>query len=70
MTELTVTVPSHSECPQVFRGTDKLQRLVRSCARPLVKLSYWGVGGTVANESALRSAVTLLSWVRTPPPAP
>ncbi|GFN97223.1 hypothetical protein PoB_002372900 [Plakobranchus ocellatus] len=29
-----------------------------------------GVGGTVADESALRSAGTLLSRVRAPPPAP
>ncbi|GFN91509.1 hypothetical protein PoB_001801500 [Plakobranchus ocellatus] len=29
-----------------------------------------GVGGTVASESALRSAGTLLSRVRSPPPAP
>ncbi|GFO28061.1 hypothetical protein PoB_005456600 [Plakobranchus ocellatus] len=29
-----------------------------------------GVGGTVARESALRSAGTLLSQVRAPPPAP
>ncbi|GFO49101.1 hypothetical protein PoB_007560600 [Plakobranchus ocellatus] len=29
-----------------------------------------GVGGTVASESTLRSAGTLLSWVRAPPPAP
>ncbi|GFO02084.1 hypothetical protein PoB_002858900 [Plakobranchus ocellatus] len=29
-----------------------------------------GVGGTVASESALRSAGTLLSRVRAPPPAP
>ncbi|GFN85795.1 hypothetical protein PoB_001230100 [Plakobranchus ocellatus] len=29
-----------------------------------------GVGGTVANESTLRSAGTLLSRVRAPPPAP
>ncbi|GFO29218.1 hypothetical protein PoB_005572300 [Plakobranchus ocellatus] len=29
-----------------------------------------GVGGTVASESALTSAGTLLSRVRTPPPAP
>ncbi|GFN80950.1 hypothetical protein PoB_000745600 [Plakobranchus ocellatus] len=30
----------------------------------------WGVGGTVASESALRSAGTLLSRVRVLPPAP
>ncbi|GFN90512.1 hypothetical protein PoB_001701800 [Plakobranchus ocellatus] len=30
----------------------------------------WGVGGTVASESALRSTGTLLPWVRAPPPAP
>ncbi|GFO18098.1 hypothetical protein PoB_004460300 [Plakobranchus ocellatus] len=30
----------------------------------------WGVGGTVDSESALRSAGTLLSRVRAPPPAP
>ncbi|GFO44625.1 hypothetical protein PoB_007113000 [Plakobranchus ocellatus] len=29
-----------------------------------------GVGGTVASESALRSAGTLLSRIRAPPPAP
>ncbi|GFO12857.1 hypothetical protein PoB_003936200 [Plakobranchus ocellatus] len=29
-----------------------------------------GVGGTVAGESALRSAGTLLSWFRAPPMAP
>ncbi|GFO22663.1 hypothetical protein PoB_004916800 [Plakobranchus ocellatus] len=29
-----------------------------------------GVGGTVASESALRSAGTILSRVRAPPPAP
>ncbi|GFO16716.1 hypothetical protein PoB_004322100 [Plakobranchus ocellatus] len=29
-----------------------------------------GVGGTVASESALRPAATLLSRVRAPPPAP
>ncbi|GFN99367.1 hypothetical protein PoB_002587300 [Plakobranchus ocellatus] len=29
-----------------------------------------GVGGSVAIESALRSAGTHLSWVRAPPPAP
>ncbi|GFO36313.1 hypothetical protein PoB_006281800, partial [Plakobranchus ocellatus] len=29
-----------------------------------------GVGGTVVSESALRSAGTLLSRVRVPPPAP
>ncbi|GFN97836.1 hypothetical protein PoB_002434200 [Plakobranchus ocellatus] len=28
------------------------------------------IGGTVASESALRSAGTLLSWVRASPPAP
>ncbi|GFN99468.1 hypothetical protein PoB_002597400 [Plakobranchus ocellatus] len=27
-----------------------------------------GVGGTVASESALRSAGTFLSWTRAPPP--
>ncbi|GFN88783.1 hypothetical protein PoB_001528900 [Plakobranchus ocellatus] len=32
-------------------------------------LNQWGVGGTVASESALRSAGTLLSRVRAPPPA-
>ncbi|GFN84792.1 tumor protein p53-inducible protein 13 [Plakobranchus ocellatus] len=32
--------------------------------------SFEGVGGTVARESALRSAGTLLSRVRAPPPAP
>ncbi|GFO14956.1 hypothetical protein PoB_004146100 [Plakobranchus ocellatus] len=31
---------------------------------------HGGVGGTVASESALRSAGTLLSRVRAPPPAP
>ncbi|GFN89540.1 hypothetical protein PoB_001604600 [Plakobranchus ocellatus] len=31
---------------------------------------FGGVGGTVASESALRSAETLLSRVRVPPPAP
>ncbi|GFN91732.1 hypothetical protein PoB_001823800 [Plakobranchus ocellatus] len=30
----------------------------------------WGVGGTVVSKFALRSALTLLSRVRTPPPAP
>ncbi|GFN86275.1 hypothetical protein PoB_001278100 [Plakobranchus ocellatus] len=30
----------------------------------------WGVGGTVVSESVLRSSGTLLSRVRTPPPAP
>ncbi|GFN98401.1 hypothetical protein PoB_002490700 [Plakobranchus ocellatus] len=30
----------------------------------------WGVDSTVASESALRSAGTLLSRVRAPPPAP
>ncbi|GFO03513.1 hypothetical protein PoB_003001800 [Plakobranchus ocellatus] len=29
-----------------------------------------GVGGTVDNESALRSAGILLSWVRSPSPTP
>ncbi|GFO45014.1 acetylcholine receptor subunit alpha [Plakobranchus ocellatus] len=33
-------------------------------------ISFGGVGGTVASESALRSAGTLLSRVRAPPPAP
>ncbi|GFO42690.1 hypothetical protein PoB_006919500 [Plakobranchus ocellatus] len=28
-----------------------------------------GVGGTVARKSALRSARTILLWVRAPPPA-
>ncbi|GFN90778.1 hypothetical protein PoB_001728400 [Plakobranchus ocellatus] len=32
--------------------------------------SSWGVGGTVASESALRSAGILLSRVRAPPTAP
>ncbi|GFO20027.1 hypothetical protein PoB_004653200 [Plakobranchus ocellatus] len=32
--------------------------------------SFGGVDGTVASESALRSAGTLLSWVRAPPSAP
>ncbi|GFN77525.1 Zinc finger protein 233 [Plakobranchus ocellatus] len=32
-------------------------------------LCLWGVGGTVASESALRSAGTLLLGVRAPPPA-
>ncbi|GFO12680.1 hypothetical protein PoB_003918500 [Plakobranchus ocellatus] len=31
---------------------------------------WWGIGGTVVSESALRSAGTLLSRVRAPPPAP
>ncbi|GFN75976.1 hypothetical protein PoB_000248200 [Plakobranchus ocellatus] len=30
----------------------------------------WGIGGTVASESALRSAGTLLTRIRTPLPAP
>ncbi|GFN74592.1 hypothetical protein PoB_000109800 [Plakobranchus ocellatus] len=38
----------------------------RPCFRPF----YPGVGGTVANESALRPAWTLLSRVRAPPPTP
>ncbi|GFO32698.1 hypothetical protein PoB_005920300 [Plakobranchus ocellatus] len=29
-----------------------------------------GIGGSVANQSAMRSAGTLLSRVRAPPPAP
>ncbi|GFO22083.1 hypothetical protein PoB_004858800 [Plakobranchus ocellatus] len=32
--------------------------------------SNWGVSGTVANESALRSVGSILSQVRAPPPAP
>ncbi|GFN89764.1 hypothetical protein PoB_001627000 [Plakobranchus ocellatus] len=32
--------------------------------------SFGGLGGTVASESALRSAGTFLSRVRAPPPAP
>ncbi|GFN97623.1 gypsy retrotransposon integrase-like protein 1 [Plakobranchus ocellatus] len=40
---------------------------IRFEPRSLIKK---GVGGTVAIESALRSAGTLLSRVRTPPPAP
>ncbi|GFO38112.1 hypothetical protein PoB_006461700 [Plakobranchus ocellatus] len=35
-----------------------------------ILLPNGGVGGTVASESALRSAGTILSRVRTPPPAP
>ncbi|GFO01778.1 hypothetical protein PoB_002828300 [Plakobranchus ocellatus] len=34
------------------------------------RILYRGVGGTVANESTLRSAVTLLWRVRAPPPEP
>ncbi|GFO00623.1 hypothetical protein PoB_002712800 [Plakobranchus ocellatus] len=33
-------------------------------------ITHTGVGGSVAGESALRSAGTLLSRVRAPPPAP
>ncbi|GFO28359.1 hypothetical protein PoB_005486400 [Plakobranchus ocellatus] len=33
-------------------------------------LRRWGVGGKLASESFLRSAWTLLSLVRDPPPAP
>ncbi|GFN99483.1 hypothetical protein PoB_002598900 [Plakobranchus ocellatus] len=29
----------------------------------------WDIGSIVASESALKSAGTLLSWVRAPPPA-
>ncbi|GFO22186.1 hypothetical protein PoB_004869100 [Plakobranchus ocellatus] len=32
--------------------------------------SMWGVGGTVASESALRHTGAILSRVRAPPPAP
>ncbi|GFN79467.1 hypothetical protein PoB_000597300 [Plakobranchus ocellatus] len=37
---------------------------------PLISISSFpgGVGGTVASESALRSAATLLSRIRAPPP--
>ncbi|GFN90646.1 hypothetical protein PoB_001715200 [Plakobranchus ocellatus] len=31
---------------------------------------HWGVGGTIDSESALRTAVALLSQVDAPPPAP
>ncbi|GFN77344.1 hypothetical protein PoB_000385000 [Plakobranchus ocellatus] len=41
----------------------------RSIYRLMSKIGG-GVGGTVASESALRSAGTLLSRVRAPPPAP
>ncbi|GFO39692.1 hypothetical protein PoB_006619700 [Plakobranchus ocellatus] len=49
------SVPCHSRCPSVF---------------PKHSLAYWGIGGTVASESALRSAGTFLSRVRAQPPAP
>ncbi|GFO29253.1 hypothetical protein PoB_005575800 [Plakobranchus ocellatus] len=47
-------------------------RVVRQRDKP--KLSkhvpwFWGVGGTVACEPALKSAGTLLSWFRAPPSA-
>ncbi|GFN76337.1 hypothetical protein PoB_000284300 [Plakobranchus ocellatus] len=44
---------------------------IHSLFRPCI-LPYFirGVGGTVASESALRSAGTLLSRVRAPPPTP
>ncbi|GFO43647.1 hypothetical protein PoB_007015200 [Plakobranchus ocellatus] len=40
---------------------------LHQCSLPFLER---GVGGTVASESALRSAGTLLSRVRAPPPAP
>ncbi|GFO31475.1 hypothetical protein PoB_005798000 [Plakobranchus ocellatus] len=36
----------------------------------MIRFNFGGVSGTVASESALRSARTLLSWIRAPPPAP
>ncbi|GFO20263.1 hypothetical protein PoB_004676800 [Plakobranchus ocellatus] len=44
-----------------YEGSDLLQKISEK---------DWGVGGTVASESALRSAGTLLSRFRVPPPAP
>ncbi|GFO42410.1 hypothetical protein PoB_006891500 [Plakobranchus ocellatus] len=41
-----------------------------SVATPVRASLGGGVSGTVASESALRSAGTLLSRVRAPPPAP
>ncbi|GFO18102.1 hypothetical protein PoB_004460700 [Plakobranchus ocellatus] len=45
------------------RGRDELEGVP-------IPFSLGGVDGTVASESALRSAGNLLSWVRAPPPAP
>ncbi|GFO15894.1 hypothetical protein PoB_004239900 [Plakobranchus ocellatus] len=50
---------------QISRRTHK-----PPCHRCPERACAWGVGGTVAYESALRSAGTLLSRIRAPPSAP
>ncbi|GFO40051.1 hypothetical protein PoB_006655600 [Plakobranchus ocellatus] len=72
---------SRREClkPVLEPCRERLEQGFKPCREGFktlpVSLSYtvqgcWGVDGTVASESALRSAQTLLSRVRAPPPAP
>ncbi|GFO47741.1 hypothetical protein PoB_007424600 [Plakobranchus ocellatus] len=69
--EADVSTFLHCTRFKILNGSYSLPTSAASAFNSVFPLSHkWGVGGTVASESALRSAGTLLSRVRAPPPAP
>ncbi|GFN84698.1 hypothetical protein PoB_001120400 [Plakobranchus ocellatus] len=62
----------HEQCSALLKGERGVVALISnpSAPRRWMFAGPWGVGSTVASESALRSAGTLLSRVRALPPAP